>query len=91
MPPKTRKSRSAGTDRPLRNYTNTAQSNGHRRQDGYAAPSAEDRADLAALAAVEALGYRVAVQCVDCGHWLASPISVSAHRGPRCRARRGGD
>lgn len=75
-------------DRPS-SKTNTyaAKSNGHRRQDGYAAPTAEDRADLAALAAVEALGYRVAVQCLDCGHWLANPISVAAHRGPRCRAR----
>jgi hypothetical protein len=91
MPPKTRKSRSTHTDRPLRNYTITAQSNGHGRQDGHQAPSAEDRADLAAVAAVEALGYRLAVQCVDCGHWLASPISVSAHRGPRCRTRHGGD
>jgi len=86
---KTRK-RPAPTDRPLRNHTNRAQSNGHRRQDGYQAPAVEDRADLPALAAVEALGYRVAVQCRDCGHWLASPTSVAAHRGPRCRARHGG-
>lgn len=86
---KTRKRPAARTDRPLRNYTTTAKSNGHRRQDGYAAPSPQDRADLAALAAVEALGYRIAVQCLDCGHWVSNPASVSAHRGPRCRARHG--
>jgi hypothetical protein len=63
----------------------------HRRQDGYAAPSAEDRVDHAVVAAAEALGYRIAVQCLDCGHWLANPKSVAAHRGPRCRARVGDD
>jgi len=30
----------------------------YRPQDGYAAPTAEDRADTAILAAAEALGYR---------------------------------
>jgi hypothetical protein len=87
---KTRK-RPAPTDRPPRNYIDAAQSNGHRRQDGYAAPTAEDRAEAAAVAAVQAFGYSIAVRCLDCGHWLANPASVSAHRGPRCRARKEGD
>jgi hypothetical protein len=68
-----------------------SQSKAYRREDGYTAPTTEDRADLAVLAAAEALGYRIAVQCLDCGHWLSSPTSVAAHRGPRCRARRGSD
>lgn len=87
---KTRKRPTAHADRPLRDTTSASKFTAHRRQDGYAAPSVEDRADQAALAAVYALGYRVAVQCLDCGHWLASPTSVAAHRGPRCRARNGG-
>jgi hypothetical protein len=87
MPPKRRRSpgpraRATSTTPIAANH-----SNGHRRQDGYAAPSAEDRADTAVLAAAEALGYRLAVQCLDCGHWLANPASVTAHRGPVCRAK----
>jgi hypothetical protein len=65
----------------------SANSNGHRRQNGYAAPSAEDRADAAVPAAAAARGYRIAVQCLDCGHWLANPVSVAAVRRPRCRAK----
>jgi hypothetical protein len=78
-------------NRPSLNNPNTVEITAHRPQDGYAAPSPEDRADLAVLAAAEALGYRIAIRCLDCGHWLSSPASVAAHRGPRCRARRGGD
>jgi Family of unknown function (DUF6011) len=75
--------------RPPRNSTSATKFIAPRRQDGYAAPDAEDRADTAILAAAEALGYRIAVQCLDCGHWLASPKSVAAHRGPVCRAKSG--
>jgi hypothetical protein len=89
---KTRKRVAPSKDHPIPNRTNgVSKYTGHRRQDGYAAPTVEDRADLAAVAAVEALGYRIAVRCLDCGHWLANPASVSAHRGPRCRARKEGD
>lgn len=63
-------------------------SNGHRRQDGYTAPTPEDRADDAVVAAATARGFRIAVRCLDCGHWLANPTSVEAFRGPRCRARK---
>jgi hypothetical protein len=87
----TRKRPAPPQSRPSRNHTNGRHFTAHRRQDGYAAPDAEDRADLAVLAAAEALGYRIAVQCLDCGHWLASPKSGAAHRGPRCRARHGSD
>jgi hypothetical protein len=72
MPPETRKSRSTLTDRPLHNHTNTPQSNGHRRQDGYAAPSAQDRREAALLAEAAELGYRLSTQCLDCGP-LAGP------------------
>ena len=87
MPPKTRKRPAPPQNRPPRNHTNTANLNGHRRQDGYAAPTAEDRREAAVLAAAAEMGYRLAVQCLDCRHWLSNPISVAAHRGPRCRAK----
>jgi hypothetical protein len=64
-----------------------SQCNGHRRQDGYAAPTPEDRADQAVLAAAEALGYRLAVRCRECGRWLVHARSVAGHIGPVCRQR----
>lgn len=65
--------------------------NGYRHQDGYAAPDAEDRADAELLALAAERGYRLACRCVDCGHWLADPVSVRHHRGPTCRRRAGVD
>jgi hypothetical protein len=88
-PPRQRKRPAPPQNRPLRNTTSAAKSNGHRRQDGYAAPTAEDRREAAVLAAAAEMGYRLAVQCLDCGHWLTNPISVGAFRGPRCRGRAG--
>ena len=40
-----------------KNTTSTAQFNGHRRQDGYAAPTAEERREAALLAEAAELGY----------------------------------
>ena len=90
MPPKTR--RSPGSEARATSTTPIAVThlNGHRRQDGYAAPTAEDRRETAVLAEAAKMGYRLSIQCLDCGHWLANPISVASHRGPRCRARLGG-
>jgi hypothetical protein len=85
----TTRKRPAATDRPFRDTTSAAKSNGYRRQDGYAAPTADDRADIDVLIAAAERGFRLAVQCLDCGQWLANPTSVRAHRGPRCRARLG--
>jgi hypothetical protein len=67
----------------------STQSKAYRHQDGYAAPTAEDRADTAVLAAAEALGYRLAVRCTRCGQWVVSDKSVAAHMGPVCRAKVG--
>lgn len=76
---------------PTTSTVDAAESNGqHRRQDGYAAPTAEDRGDAELLAWAAVLGYRLTVRCLDCGNWLAHPVSVAAHRGPRCRARMNG-
>jgi len=87
----TTRKRPARQNRPSRIARDAAQSNVHRRQDGYAAPDAEDRADTAVIAAAEELGYRIAVQCLDCGHWLTAPSSLVTHRGPRCRAKAAAD
>jgi hypothetical protein len=88
MPLKQRK-RPAPPHRPSRNNSTTAIhfTGYHRREDGYAAPTVEDRDDTAVLAAAFERGYRIAVQCIDCGHWLTNPVSVAAFRGPRCRAK----
>jgi len=32
-------------------------------------------------------GYRIAVRCIRCGHWLTADRSVAEHTGPRCRRR----
>jgi hypothetical protein len=45
----------------------------------------DDRADTAIVAAAEALGYRLAVRCTECGQWLVAEQSVRLHVGPVCR------
>lgn len=57
------------------------------RQNGYAAPTAEDRHEAAVLAAAAALGYRLGTRCLRCGHWVVVPKSVAAHMGPVCRRK----
>lgn len=53
------------------------------------APTSEDRADAQVLADAADRGFRLAVRCLDCGHWLTRANSVRLHRGPKCRARGG--
>ena len=62
-------------------------STAYRRQDGYAAPDLEDRADAAFLAEALARGYRLAAVCIDCGHGIFTEASLRRHRGPRCAAK----
>lgn len=57
------------------------------RQDGYAAPDPDDRADESFLATAAELGYRLTVRCLLCNRWLADPESVRLHLGPTCRQR----
>ena len=59
----------------------------YRRQDGYAAPTADDRLDAAFEAEAIARGYRLALTCLDCGHPIVAEASLRRHRGPRCAAR----
>jgi hypothetical protein len=74
---------------PIRNATNGNDLTLPWQQDPHEALTAEDRADFDVIIAAAERGFRLATRCVDCGHWLAAPSSVSAHRGPRCRAKTG--
>lgn len=87
MSPPTKEGGPAATSRAT--VTSTKHSRLHRRQDGYAAPGATGRAELAALELLTTAGYRLACRCLDCRRWLADPVSVAAMRGPTCRARAG--
>jgi len=62
----------------------------HRPQDGFTAPSAEDRAEAALLAEAVERGFRLAVQCKRCGQWLVAERSVVMHMGPVCRTKGAG-
>lgn len=47
----------------------------------------EDRADIDVIVAAVERGFRIAVRCQVCGHWLSNPRSVKAFMGARCAAR----
>ena len=47
----------------------------------------EDREDLNLLMAAAERGFRLSVDCIDCGHPLTAPHSIRRHRGPRCASR----
>ena len=59
----------------------------HRPQDGYAAPTAQDRREAALLAELRELGYGITVPCLVCRHPLTAARSLARHIGPRCAAR----
>lgn len=61
----------------------------YRRQDGHAAPNAEDRAVAAAIEVLRGHGFGIACRCVDCNHPITSAASLARMRGPRCAARAG--
>lgn len=72
---------------PKSRATDYQQSNGHRAEDGYSAPTAEERREVELLAEVKALGYTVAVRCTACNHPLVAGVSVARHLGPKCAAK----
>ncbi|WP_407635608.1 DUF6011 domain-containing protein [Mycolicibacterium vanbaalenii] len=47
----------------------------------------EDREDLDVIVAAVERGFRIAVRCRVCGHWLSNPRSVKSFVGPRCAAK----
>ncbi|MDN4520318.1 DUF6011 domain-containing protein [Mycolicibacterium austroafricanum] len=64
-----------------------ADSSLNRAEDGYQAPTPEERREAALRAELAALGYRVSVRCRVCGHPVVSAKSVAAHIGPKCAAK----
>ena len=58
-----------------------------RRQDGYTAPTAEDRAVQAALDLLAEYGYGIAMRCLDCHRPITAKVSLARMRGPRCAAK----
>ena len=59
----------------------------YRPEDGYVAPSADDRREHELLAELKSRGYGITVPCLICKRPLTSARSLAAHVGPVCRAR----
>ena len=59
----------------------------HHRQDGYSAPTPDDRLDAEVIDAAKARGFRLAARCTRCHQWVVAAESVAAHMGPVCRAK----
>lgn len=75
-------------NRPSPNTTNGyTDSSLHRAEDGYVAPTADERREAELLAELRELGYTAAVRCTACNHPLVAGASVSRHMGPKCHAR----
>lgn len=74
-------------NRPSRTTTSSAESSLHRAEDGYQAPTAEERAVHAAMELLHEHGYGIAGRCLDCRHPISSLASLARMRGPRCEAR----
>ena len=73
-------------NRPSPNHRN----NGYSQNTGdfrHEAPTAEDRAVVAALDLLREHGYGIAAKCLDCSHPITSAASLARMRGPRCAAR----
>lgn len=74
-------------DRPSPNITSATDSSFYRRQDGYAAPTAAERAVAQAIDVLRGHGYGIAMRCLDCHRPITSAASLARMRGPRCAAR----
>jgi hypothetical protein len=85
--PPGRKSPAPPQRRAPRNTTNAADATAYRAEDGYSAPTAEDRAVARAIEVLTAHGYGIAARCLDCRHPIFSDASLRRMRGPRCHAR----
>ena len=69
--------------------SDTANSSLYRAEDGYLAPTADERREAALLAEVRTLGYGITVPCLMCRRPLTAPRSLVSHVGPVCAARMG--
>jgi hypothetical protein len=73
--------------RPRQITDTTDSSRLHRPQDGYQAPTADDRREAALLAELFSLGYGITVPCLICRRPLTAERSLRLHIGPVCAAR----
>ena len=76
-------------DRPLPKHRANGYSNRslYRPEDGYTAPTSEDRAVEQAIELLHGYGYGIALRCLDCHRPITSDASLRRMRGPRCAAR----
>lgn len=63
------------------------QSSVNRPEDGYAAPTVDDRHEAKLLDELRALGYGITMPCQACGHPLSNERSLARHIGPKCAAK----
>ncbi|WP_298442808.1 DUF6011 domain-containing protein [Gordonia sp. (in: high G+C Gram-positive bacteria)] len=52
---------------------------------------ADERREVELIAELLDRGYRIAVRCHRCGHWLTNVRSIRVFTGPVCRRREAGD
>ena len=64
--------------------TDYSQSSGDYRHH---APTVAERREIQLLEELRALGYRISVNCIACGHPLVSARSVALMVGPKCAAK----
>jgi hypothetical protein len=76
-------------NRPSRNTTNVSQSTAYRPEDGYAAPTADERHEAQLIEELQARGFGITVPCIECGHPLSTEASLARHVGPKCAAKGG--
>jgi hypothetical protein len=81
----TRKRPAPPQNRPSPNNTNRSEFTRQLGLQRHEPLTADDRADLDAIIAVAERGFRIAVKCRICGHWLSNPKSVRQFAGPKCR------
>lgn len=74
-------------NRPSRTTTNNPEFSLYPPEDGYQAPTAEDRAVQQAIEVLRSHGYGIAMRCLDCRHPISSAASLARMRGPLCEAR----
>jgi hypothetical protein len=63
----------------------------YRAEDGFNAPTVDDRLDALVVAEAKKRGFAVAVRCSRCRQWVVAAESVAAHMGPVCRAKAAAD
>jgi hypothetical protein len=73
--------------RPSLDTTNASKSIAYRREDGYTAPTADERREGQLLDELHALGYGITMPCLLCGHPLSSAASLARLVGPKCAAK----